>query len=229
MKFDIIAIDEPIPAGTDAAVVIDVCRAFTTAAYAFRQGVSRIIATDTIENALKLKAEHPGSLVMGEQGGLPIPGFDLWNSPYQMSTLMLEGQTLVQRTTAGTQGLLKCVSIANVFAASFVVARATIEAILDAGYHHITFVATDTRGGSGGVEDRACAEYMIALLQSQAAHPAEYLVKGRSWKQANTWIGAGGLSPIMLHDLDLCFRVNSLPYVMRAEPVSPHVCMITKN
>ncbi|HLF79098.1 MAG TPA: 2-phosphosulfolactate phosphatase, partial [Dehalococcoidia bacterium] len=85
------------------AVVIDVIRAFTTAAWAFHKGVDRIVLTDDLADALRLKQRFPGSLALKD--GRPEPGFDLTNSPAQMRDRDdLAGRTIIQRTTHGTIG-----------------------------------------------------------------------------------------------------------------------------
>ena len=50
---------------TGVVVVIDVLRAFSTAAYAFAAGVEDITLVNTIEHALEWKDKIPGSLTMG--------------------------------------------------------------------------------------------------------------------------------------------------------------------
>ena len=62
-------------------VVVDVLRAFTTAAFAFAGGAEEILLVSTVEQAFDLRKELPDHLLMGEVGGLPIEGFDLPNSP----------------------------------------------------------------------------------------------------------------------------------------------------
>ena len=59
-----------------------------------------------VDAALAFKAAHPGSLAMGEDRGLRPDGFDFPNSPAMVSRADLTGRTLVQRTSAGTQGAL---------------------------------------------------------------------------------------------------------------------------
>ena len=49
-----------------APVVVDVIRAFTTAAYAFAAGASHIVVVDSVAEALSLKGANPGTLAMGE-------------------------------------------------------------------------------------------------------------------------------------------------------------------
>jgi len=93
---------------TGTVVVIDVIRAFTTAAFAFAAGAHEIIAVGTVEEALALRARGAGDLVMGHDvGGLPPPGFDFGNSPRSLIGVNLQGKHLIQRTGAGTQGLVR--------------------------------------------------------------------------------------------------------------------------
>ena len=88
------------------AVVIDVLRAFTTAAYVFNAGTRSIQLVRTVEEALAIRHLQPGTLVMGEVGGLKPAGFDFGNSPTALLGLNLDGRHLVQRTGAGTQGAI---------------------------------------------------------------------------------------------------------------------------
>ena len=53
----------------EAVVVIDVLRAFSTAAYAFAAGAAEIILVATIEEALALRLRHPGWFMVGEVVG----------------------------------------------------------------------------------------------------------------------------------------------------------------
>src|SRR5262245_65749319 len=89
---------------TVALVVIDVIRAFTTAAFAFDAGARDIALTGEVDEALALRARFPGALAMGEVGGLMIPGFDFGNSPADLAALDPRGRPMIQAHTAGTQG-----------------------------------------------------------------------------------------------------------------------------
>src|SRR5690606_18367462 len=102
-------------------VVIDVLRAFTTAAYAFHRGASEIILVSTVEEAFALRERFPGSLLMGEVDGIRVPGFDLGNSPAEVEAMDLSGRRLIHRTSAGTQGVVRSVRAKILLAASFVV------------------------------------------------------------------------------------------------------------
>src|SRR5689334_19053048 len=99
-------------------VVIDVLRAFTTAAYAFGAGAHEIWLVAGVDEALGLADRLPGSLVMGEDGGRRPEGFDLSNSPVGAWRADLAGRTLVQRTSAGTQGVVAARAAERLFVAS---------------------------------------------------------------------------------------------------------------
>lgn len=114
---------------TGVAVVVDVIRAFTTAAYAFDGGATRIYLADTVGHAIEMGRAHVGALIMGEEHGRIPPGFHLPNSPVAVSQADVAGRVLVQRTSAGTRGVLAAQHIPDVFAASLVCATATARAV----------------------------------------------------------------------------------------------------
>ena len=77
---------ELIPPGSlrgGVAVVVDVLRATTVMVQALAAGCEAIIPCGEIDEAQKVAAGlRPGkALLAGERQGLPIPGFDLGNSP----------------------------------------------------------------------------------------------------------------------------------------------------
>src|SRR5690242_17004327 len=127
---------------TGAVVAIDVLRAFTTAAFAFAAGARDIVLVGEVEEALALRARFPGALAMGEVGGLPIPGFDFGNSPADLAGHDLHGRRIIQRTSAGTQGMVLSRRAETLLAASFVCAGATARYLQRAAPECVTFVIT---------------------------------------------------------------------------------------
>jgi 2-phosphosulfolactate phosphatase len=118
-------------------VVVDVLRAFTTAAAAFAGEVEEILLVSTVEEAFELRARYPDYLLIGEVDGLPVNGFDLPNSPSALQDLNLSSKRLVQRTTAGTQGVVRATGAERLLAASLCVASATCEYIKSLAFGHI--------------------------------------------------------------------------------------------
>lgn len=56
--------------------VIDVCRAFTTAAYALSQGAKKVILVRELQDALNAREKYHPSRIIGEDRGYPVDGFD---------------------------------------------------------------------------------------------------------------------------------------------------------
>ncbi|MFO7777248.1 MAG: 2-phosphosulfolactate phosphatase, partial [Nitriliruptoraceae bacterium] len=81
----------------EAVVVIDVLRAFTVEPCHFARGVTRLIALQERDKAVRLRDEHlPTALLAGEHGGRPLPGFDLGNSPTEVANhASLDGATVL--------------------------------------------------------------------------------------------------------------------------------------
>ena len=90
---------------TGVVGIIDVFRAFSTAAVALANGASRIIMVSGVEEALALRDSGVGQLVMGEVEGRAPDGFDFGNSPLEASRTDVRGKTIIQRTSAGTRGI----------------------------------------------------------------------------------------------------------------------------
>lgn len=194
----------------DFVVVIDVIRAFTTAAYAFDRGATKIILVSTVEEAFKLKEDHPEYLLMGEVGGRHIEGFDYSNSPFEISKADLRGTTLVQRTTAGTQGVTRSIGSEKILVASFVVARASIKRILKIAPELVTLVITDERDSD---EDRALADYFEEGLLSDIPDARKYLER-----VIDSISGQELLNPELTHcpkeDLDAVLEIDKFPFAM---------------
>jgi 2-phosphosulfolactate phosphatase len=162
MKTKIVLGVDGARAAEGVVVVVDVFRAFTTAAYAFAAGITEVELVATVEEALA----SPG-FRMGEVGGRLIPGFDHNNSPSQLLGRRLSGRA-VMRTGSGTRCVAEAMNASEIWLGSLVVASATTRALADRGM--VTFVASGAP--HEGEEDIACAELMTASLQ-QVAHSRE--------------------------------------------------------
>ena len=147
-------------------IIIDVFRAFTTAAIAFARGAKEIVLVAEVEEALDLRRRGIGDLLMGEVDGIRPDGFDFGNSPFELSTADVEGKTLVQRTSAGTVGVEAAAANSDrTFAASLVTAQATALVIAREAPAEVTVVAMGDAGKSRADEDEQCALYIRGLLQ----------------------------------------------------------------
>lgn len=203
---------ETCDAATGVVVVIDVIRAFTNAAFAFSRGAKEIYPVSGVDEALQFKAETPNSLACGEVGGLPPEGFDFGNSPTQTNLLDLSGKVIVQRTGAGTQGIVRSVNATTMLAASLVVANATAMYIRKLASANVTFVITGETF-SGGEEDFACAEYLEALLKDQQPNPAPYIERVIRSRDALMHLDPN-LPAFPRTDLDHCSHIDAFDFIM---------------
>src|ERR1700747_1915921 len=125
MESSIYSLLEGATRATGTVAVIDVFRAFTTAAVALANGASRIVMVRTVEEALALREAGVGQVCMGEVRGRAPDGFDFGNSPFEISKVDFHGKTIIQRTSAGTQGIVAAGNRAvRFYAASLVTAEA---------------------------------------------------------------------------------------------------------
>lgn len=194
-------------------VVIDVLRAFTSAAYAFNGGAEKILPVAGVKEALQLRKRIPGSLIMGEVGGVKPPEFDIGNSPASISKLNLNRKIIIQRTSAGTQGIVLAKNADQLFAASFVVAKATAETIHRLNPEVVSFIITGESMGRDGDEDRACGEYIQKLINDWAADHTAFIHRvgtssaGRSFLEGENFSGSE-------KDFELSIQTNIFPFAL---------------
>ena len=193
-------------------IVVDVLRAFSTAAYALSHGAEKIILVGDVEEAILLKSQIPNSKAMGEVRGLPPTGFDFGNSPTQIREQNLSGITLIQRTGAGTQGAVRCRNADVLLASSFVVADATVKYVISLEPENITFVITGETY-SGGDEDFACAEYLESLLKGQSVDTKPFTQRVYDCKDAVEHLDPSQ-PEFPITDLEYCTHVDAFDFAM---------------
>ncbi|MEW5917126.1 MAG: 2-phosphosulfolactate phosphatase, partial [Gemmatimonadota bacterium] len=115
---------EVSPAETQGrvVVVIDVLRASTTIAVALANGARAIVPCESADEAITLSKafERSDVRLAGEMRSLPIPGFDLGNSPAEFVPSAVDGKTIFFATTNGTRTLLSMQGARDVFVGAFV-------------------------------------------------------------------------------------------------------------
>ncbi|MER5183126.1 2-phosphosulfolactate phosphatase [Streptomyces sp. NPDC002896] len=196
------------------AIVIDVMRAFTVAAWAFARGAERIVLASSESEALALKQGHSGWLALKD--GPLADGFDAVNSPGLIASADLAGRTVVQKTGAGTVGALAVASAPLVLCASFVVAGATARFLRTRGTGSVTFVVTGEDGRAE--EDLACAQYISRRTAGNGVEVAPYLRRARA-SQAAANLAEGlrrGYQGIHADDVELCLEADRFSFAMVA-------------
>jgi 2-phosphosulfolactate phosphatase len=149
-------------------VVIDVLRASTSIAVALANGARAIVPCESAEEAITLSKSFERSDVRlaGEKRMLPIPGFDLGNSPRDFTPAAVEGKTIFLATTNGTRVLTTIQGARDVLVGSFVNYRAVL-AMLRAAARAGADVALVCAGRERkfALEDAVCAGRYVRGIQ----------------------------------------------------------------
>ena len=201
---------------TGAIAVIDVLRAFTTAAVAFANGATHIVMVASVDEAIALRAQGVADFCMGETHGRMPPGFNFGNSPFEMSNADLRGKALLQRTSAGTQGMVAAGARARyLFAAALVTATATAQALRETGADRISLVAMGDSGVARTDEDELCALHLRARLLGRHGDPAATAALIRASGDAERFRDPSKphLDP---RDLDIALDVDRYDFALRA-------------
>ncbi|MFN8400009.1 MAG: 2-phosphosulfolactate phosphatase [Anaerolineales bacterium] len=197
---------------TGIVLIIDVLRAFSTAAYSFSRNAKEIRLVSTVDEALTLKSQISSSKAIGEVGGIPPEGFDFGNSPTRILEHDLTSITLIQRTGAGTQGAVRAVNAEVMLATSFVVAGATVEYVLNLKPVEVSFVIT---GGMNNDEDIACADYLEKKFTGQPINDDVFIKRVYDSRDALQHMEEHPQFPYS--DLDYCSRINHFDFAMPIE------------
>ena len=190
-------------------VVIDVLRAFTVSAYALTGGARECRLVQTVAEARALAEKTPGSVICAEEDGLPVEGIAISNSPTRIRATDLMDRILIQRSTAGTQAVA-AVAGDDIFAASLVVARATVQACLLRKPETLTLVAS-----ADYPEDHACAQYMEAIIEGSPPDLEQLLAPLRESERYHRLMSGvwPGFPPT---DLELALQADLFDFAMPA-------------
>ncbi len=164
MDLNVIQGSEAEYPAADINIVIDVIRAFTVSHVAFLRGAHEIFLVDTVEEAFKLKDRNAAYLLAGEVAGLPIPGFDLDNSPHTFSNANLKNKSLVQKTTNGVKATLHALNANAILVTGLSNARKTAlyarQVAACIPHCKVNVIASHAIDD----DDLACAEYIADLM-----------------------------------------------------------------
>ena len=146
------------------AVVVDVLRATTTIVHALAAGCTAVRPCAEVEEARALAGQMRAGRVLlgGERGGVPLPGFDLGNSPHEYSPKRCQGNTLVLTTTNGTRAILRAAKAERAVLAGFVNYSAVCEQLrLETRPIHILCAGSE---GEIALEDTLLAGALVDFL-----------------------------------------------------------------
>ena len=167
----------------------------------------------SVEEAFALREGGVGQICMGEVGGRPIEGFDFGNSPYELSKVDLNGVAVVQRTSAGTQGITIAAKAAqHMFAASLVTVSATARALRLVATDRITLVAMGENGKAAQLIMRLSASTLFKQPEEEPSSGVKLVGRLVRYPQELARFAAilGGDAALGVYSAQVCYgRANS--------------------
>jgi 2-phosphosulfolactate phosphatase len=165
---------------------------------------------------------------MGEERGLRPDGFDFPNSPAMVREADLDGRTLVQRTSAGTQGVVRAVDATRLWAASLAVASATARAVEGAGLGGPAYVITGRFEDlpDGGVDDVLAAEL---IERARTNRPLETRATAAALLATDEAARTLALGPEHAdpRDIELAAVVDAFDFAMEVERTDRGLRLVT--
>ncbi|MEM7795102.1 MAG: 2-phosphosulfolactate phosphatase family protein [Cyanobacteria bacterium P01_C01_bin.118] len=169
MKLFVYHTPEEVPADglPDCAIAIDVLRATTTMAAAFKAGAEAIEVFSDLEKLVNASEQWPAEkrILAGERGGQRVDGFDLGNSPRDHSPERTAGRRLFMSTTNGTRCLQRIQAAPLVMTAALTTRRAVVDKLLDKQPETVWLVGSGWEG-TYSLEDTVCAGAIIQGLMT---------------------------------------------------------------
>ena len=152
--------------------VVDVLRASTSIATALGNDARTVIPLEGADEVIVRSKDFTRSqiLLAGEQKMLPIPGFDLGNSPQAFTPEVVEDKTILITTTNGTRALLGVQGARDIVIASYVNFTAVLTLMkVAAGTDTDIAIVCASEEGSFTLEDAACAGRYVRAIPKRAS------------------------------------------------------------
>lgn len=164
MDIKILQLIEGARAARGLTVIIDVFRAMTVEAYVMNNHAAKLYPVGDKDLAYAYQKSHPGTVLIGERGGVMLPGFDFGNSPSQVSKADFTGKTVVHTTSAGTQGTANATRAGEIITGSLVNADAIVRYIKKKNPAQVSLVCMGLDAVKPVEEDTLCAAYIKSCL-----------------------------------------------------------------
>jgi 2-phosphosulfolactate phosphatase len=146
-------------------VVLDILRATSTMITAVNNGAIKVIPVVEVDDAVAMMRtlDRKEALIAGERNALPLPGFDMGNSPLEFTQDKVRGKTVVISTTNGTSALQAVKNASRVLIGALINKTAVARAIQNRG-EDVCIVCAGT-GGKFSADDIYGAGAIISALQ----------------------------------------------------------------
>jgi len=209
-------------------VIIDVFRAYTTAAYLFANQAEKIFIVSKVETARKLKEKLDNPVLIGERKGIKIEDFDFNNYPYFISQNDFAGREVILSTSAGTKGIIAAENAAEIITGSFVNIKATAEYIRRKNPELVSLVAMGNNGVTEADEDNLYSQELGKILKAEKVL-TEAEIKSRLRSPAgDRFFKEETQLEMPKEDFNYSLRINKFDFVIKAEKIEADIYQLKK-
>lgn len=204
--------DLPDPMPDADFVVVDVIISSTSIVRLLEEGASYVRPFADPENAREFKAETEDALLVGEDGGGPIPGFDLSPLPSIIANADIAGRPVGIRTSNGTRAMERIGHEQEIFVGSTINAAAVADAVRDRGGE--SWIVAAGRRGTPTPEDTAGKRLIEGQISGNlSAGERDSLVTDITDSSTAEWLRDAGYE----HELDELLAFDSTTTVPKLE------------
>lgn len=203
-------------------IIIDVFRAATVCAFLLHKGVKKIIPVSTKEEAFSLKQKNPSWILVGENHGIRIEGFEYGNSPSEINLAdNLKNKTIIHRSSKGTQGIVHAKNADEIIFGSFVTASSIISYLQLTKPKHVSIVSTDIPGS----EDDIFADYLINRLKYKKSKNIQEIKQSLKKSPELSWYFDPKKNSFPEEDFHLCLDLDRFNFlsIVKEKNIIKHV------
>jgi len=210
-------------------VIVDVFRAYTTAAYLFDRQADKIFIVSKIETAKKLKKVLDDPILIGERKGIKIADFDYNNSPYFISQHDFSGKEIVLSTSAGTKGIIKATGADEIITGSFVNIAAAARYIKNKNPDIISIVAMGNNGITEADEDDLYVQELNKLLEDKEILSQNEIKNRLRTPAGDRFFVESTQTQMPKEDFEYCLKINKFNFVIKAEKRAEDIYQLKKE
>jgi 2-phosphosulfolactate phosphatase len=209
-------------------VIVDVFRAYTTAAYLFANQAEKIFIVSKVETARKLKEKLDKPVLIGERKGIKIKDFDFNNSPYFISQHNFSGKEIILSTSAGTKGIIAAKNADEIITGSFVNIAAAAEYIRVKRPELVSLVAMGNNGIKEADEDNLYVQELKKILNDKKSlTEAEIKIRLKS-PAGDRFFAEDTQSEMPKEDFEYCLKINKFDFVIKADKIEDDIYQLKK-
>jgi 2-phosphosulfolactate phosphatase len=210
-------------------VIIDVFRAYTTAAYLFANQVEKIFIVSRIETARNLREKLDKPVLIGERKGIKIDDFDFNNSPYFISQNNFADKKIILSTSAGTKGIIAAKNADEIITGSFVNLAAAAAYINKRQPDIVSLVAMGNNGVKDAAEDNLYAQELEKALKGEKLLAEAEIKSSLRSPAGDRFFVEATQSEMPKEDFDYSLNLNKFNFVIRAEKKEDDVYQLIKE